>query len=144
MSISNQYRRFAGRFLSQPGLARYCIAAGACLALHNLILIAGDWIGLGVLPAALLSFVVLAVVGFLLLSRFAFCCSANWQGFLRYCMAMATNFPLSTGVIWLLVEPLGQPMARAAPASSVIMIVINYTGSRWAILGRRKSLSASA
>lgn len=131
--VSGLIASAAGRFATP---VRYGIVAGSCMVMHNGIMIAADRAGLSLLEAALTSFCILAVVGYLLLSAFVFARRRNWLGFFRYTGAMAANFPLSTGLIWLFFVPGGQPMAIAAPASTVIMVLVNYVLSRWAIAGR--------
>jgi putative flippase GtrA len=106
------------------------------MVMHNGIMIAADRAGLSLLEAAATSFCILAVIGYLLLSVFVFTQGRSWRGFIRYTGAMAANFPLSTGLIWLFFVAAGQPMAIAAPASTLVMVLVNYGLSRWAIAGR--------
>jgi putative flippase GtrA len=116
---------------------RYAMVAGCCLLLHNAIMIAADWSGLNMWQAACLSFCIMVVAGYLLLAAFVFDRRRSWASFLRYTGAMAANFPLSTGLLWLFFRVLGQPMAIAAPAATLGMVLVNYLASRWAIAGRR-------
>lgn len=123
---------------------RYLVVAAFCLAMHNAIMIVADWSGLSLLEAAATSFCIMVVVGYLLLSAFVFTGARGWPGFWRYTAAMAANFPLSTGLVWLFFDLAGQPMAIAAPAATMVMVVVNFAASRWAIAGRgaRRTLEA--
>ncbi len=123
---------------------RYGMVAGSCFLLHNAIMVVADGCGLALLPAALTSFCVLAVTGYLLLCAFVFRGTRSWRGFARYTGAMAMNFPISTGLAWLFLVPLHQPMVIAAPAATLIMVVVNYVASHWAIMGGRTSRSLGA
>jgi putative flippase GtrA len=115
---------------------RYLVVAAFCLAMHNAIMISADWAGFTLLEAAATSFCIMVVVGYMLLSGFVFPAQRTWRGFLRYTGAMAANFPLVTGLTWLFAGLAGQPMAIAAPAATVLMVLFNFVASRWAIAGR--------
>ncbi|MDT8757308.1 GtrA family protein [Sphingomonas psychrotolerans] len=119
-----------------PTSLRYGVVAGCCLLLHNAIMILADWSGLQLWQAASLSFGTMIVIGYVLLSAFVFDQPRSWTGFFRYSGAMAANFPLSTGLVWLFYGPFGAPMTVAAPAATLAMVLVNYLGSRWAISGR--------
>lgn len=125
-----------GAILAMP---RYAVVAGSCLVLHNVIMITADHAGMTMWQAAVTSFCIMVVTGYVLLCLFVFHGAYSWQGFLRYAGVMAANFPFSTGLLWVLFGLLHQPMAIAAPAVTVIMAAINYVGSRWAIIGHRPS-----
>lgn len=120
---------------------RYVGVAGACLVMHNLIVIGASMRGASMLQAAGLSFCIMVVVGYILLAAFVFPVGYTWLGFARYVAAMAGNFPLSTGLLWLFLEGAGQPMVIAAPASTFAMVLINFVLSRWAITERVHSAS---
>ena len=123
---------------------RYAGVAAFCLAMHNGIMIFADWSGLTLLEAASTSFCIMVVTGYVLLSAFVFVGARSWRGFWRYTGAMAANFPLSTGLLWLFFDVAGQPMAIAAPAATIVMVIFNFAASRWAIAGRglRRTLEA--
>ncbi|MEG3144903.1 GtrA family protein [Sphingomonas sp. RT2P30] len=124
--------------------SRYAVVTGSCLVMHNAIMIAADRAGLTLLQAAVTSFCIMVVTGYLLLCAFVFRGTRSWRGFARYTAAMAANFPISTGLAWLFLVPLHQPMVIAAPAATLIMVVVNYVASHWAILGSRASRSLGA
>ena len=123
---------------------RYGVVAACCLAMHNAIMIGASWSGFTLLEAAATSFCIMVVVGYLLLSAFVFVGDRSWRGFWRYTGVMAANFPLSTGFTWLFLLLAGQKMAIAAPAATLVMVLVNFLASRWAIAGRsaRRTLEA--
>lgn len=125
-------------------MPRYAVVAGSCLILHNVIMITADFAGLTMWQAAATSFCIMVVIGYLALSLFVFRGARSWRGFLRYTGAMAANFPISTGLLWILFRPLHLPMAVAAPAVTVAMVIINYLASHWAITGQRPRRSFEA
>src|SRR3954467_10187799 len=115
---------------------RYAVVAAFCLAMHNAIMIVASWSGFTLLEAAATSFCIMVVTGYVLLSAFVFVGERSWRGFWRYTGVMAANFPLSTGLVWLFIRLAGQPMAIAAPAATVMMVLANFVAGRWAIAGR--------
>lgn len=128
---------------NDPGFVlRYGSVAGGCALLHNAIVIGAAGAGAGILGAAAISFCLMIVIGYLLLCGVAFRTAPTRGGFVRYTAAMACNFPLTTGLLWILAQPLRLPVAIAAPVVTLLMIGINFLGSRWAIL-RRKAPCAS-
>jgi putative flippase GtrA len=54
-------------------------------------------------------------------------------GFARYTAAMAGNFPVATGLLWLCVVPLRLPVIFVSPIVTLVMFGINFIMSRWAI-----------
>lgn len=113
---------------------RYLAVSGACLLLHNGLLIGLNRTGLHYVAACLISFAVVAVAGFALHARFTFAIAADVAAFLRYAAAMALNLPLSLLLLWVLHDRGGMAMVAAAPASTALLIIWNYAASRWALL----------
>jgi putative flippase GtrA len=122
---------------------RYFVIAGLCLLLHNCIVIAASWSGLNLWQSAALSFCIMVVVGYALLAAFVFAVPFSWSAFLRYLLAMAANFPISTGLLWLFFKLVGLPIIIAAPAATVAMVGFNFVVSRWAVAGRLLSKSSN-
>lgn len=112
----------------------YLIVAGLCLVVHNSILIVTDALGFSLHVIVFSSFVVVATVGYIGHSLATFARPLNWRGFFRYSAAMTANIPIIFGLVWFIRDFLGLPMLLVAPLSSVLMLVINYCLSRWAIL----------
>lgn len=119
-------------------MLRYAVVSAACLILHNLIVITASWRGASILQAAALSFCIMVIVGYLLLSLAVFLVVPTMSGLARYTVAMAANFPVSTGLLWVLRSPLAVPVEIAAPMATAAMVAINFLWARWAIhRGRR-------
>ena len=112
---------------------RYTFVAALCALLHNSILIGTDWLGANVFWCQAASAAVLLPVGFWLQSTVAFQCERSWTGFLRYCAALLTNFPVALLILWLTRDVLSLPMWAAAPFSSATMFLWNYLTSSWAL-----------
>jgi putative flippase GtrA len=112
----------------------YLIVAGFCLGLHNATLIMADVYGFAIWITILLSFVIVSIAGYVGHSVVTFTQRLSWRALFRYSLAMAGNIPTAYALVWLLREFLGLPMLFVAPASSIIMLAINYVLSRWAIL----------
>jgi putative flippase GtrA len=119
-----------------PVISRYALTAAACMIMHNVIMIAGDAAGLAMPVAVLLSFCVCVLLGFALHSRYTFAVRGDGAGLLRYTLAMAANVPLTILLLWLFLTFLRLPMAVASPAATLVLLVVNFFASRWAIAGR--------
>jgi putative flippase GtrA len=109
---------------------RYAVISAACLATHNVIVMSGAWTGASVLQAAAISFCIMVVVGYLALCIAVFDVAPGIVGFGRYLAAMTVNFPLSTGMLWLLVNSAHLPVGAAAPLATVTMVAVNYMWAR--------------
>jgi putative flippase GtrA len=113
-------------------IPRYTLVAIVCALLHNAILIGMDALGANVFWCQVASAAVLLPVGFLLQSDVTFRCQRSWTGFLRYSVALITNFPIALLILWLTRNVLGLPMWAAAPISSIALFCWNYATSAWA------------
>lgn len=113
---------------------RYLIVSGLCLLTHNVILIVADAGGLASWLAILLSFGIVATGGYIGHSKFTFDQKLSLSAYFRYSFAMIANVPIVFVLVWFLHDFLGLPMVIGAPLSSVLMLVMNYVLSRWAIL----------
>ncbi|OYX62454.1 MAG: hypothetical protein B7Y89_09565 [Novosphingobium sp. 32-60-15] len=114
---------------------RYPVVAGVCLLLNNVVLIAADAAGFASVPAVLMSFVVVMLTGYALHSVFTFQETVSIQRLGRYAVGMAVNIPMAIIVLGLLHDFLALPMVIASPVASVILMIINFALSRWAING---------
>ncbi|PSJ41671.1 GtrA family protein [Allosphingosinicella deserti] len=120
--------------MSMPAKSlRYLTVSAVCWVIHNATMIAGDAAGLPLLASIAASFAIVVVVGYLLHSRYTFETSNGPGSFVRYVLAMLPNFPLSAALLWLLSKAIGLPMVVAAPLATMVMLAVNYFGSRWAI-----------
>ncbi len=121
----------------------YGAVAGCCLLLHNATMIAADRAGAPLLAGVLLSFMLVALTGYALHSRFTFREPMRLRALLRYGLAMSANVPLAFVTTWVWHTPVGLPMVWAAPLASISMLALNYGLSRWAIAGRRAGAGAN-
>lgn len=113
---------------------RFLTVGGICALLHNIILIAGDFAGVHYVISNLISYAVVVVAGFGLHRAFTFRGRAQESSFIRYALAMAANYPLSIAALFVLIDLIGLPVWIAAPVSTVLLFVWNFTMSRWAIV----------
>ena len=126
----------------RPAFAlRYGAVSATCLVLHNVIVIACAPVA-GLLGAAAISFCIMVTTGYLLLATVAFRVVPSWIGFARYAAGMATNFPVTTGLLWLFAGLLQLPVALVAPAITLLMVGVNFAWARWAV-GRGEPRCAS-
>lgn len=111
----------------------YIIVSALCLGLHNVVLIVGDYFLLPLWVSLLLSFIIVASFGYICHSVATFRQPLHWIGFGRYALAMTSNLPIAYVILWVLTKVIGLSMIWAAPASSILMVGVNFLLSRWAI-----------
>lgn len=125
-----------------PAGSRYLMVAAICMITHNAIVIGGDAAGLAMPVAVFISFCVVVLLGFVLHSRFTFAVKSDGRSLIRYTAAMALNLPLNIALLWLLFERMHWPMIIASPVATIVMLVVNFFASRWAIAARRPGEAA--
>lgn len=112
----------------------YVAVAGLCITLHNAVIILVDSVGMPLWFAVLLSFGIVASVGYVLHGLFTFRQPLAPIGLVRYIIAMSANIPFAFVATWFWHEQVDLPMAFAAPIASVCMLALNFLLGRWAIV----------
>lgn len=120
----------------------YIAIAGICLVLHNAVLIGADHAGLALWLAVLLSFCIVAAVGYVLHTVFTFRSPPGLKAFGRYAIAMSANIPLAFVATWFWHDKAGLPMTLAAPLASICMLALNFVLGRWAIAAKTRQAPA--
>ena len=115
----------------------YALVAGVCLIINNAILIAIDWTGAPLASSIGASFVVCAVVGYVLHSRVSFRRNLEVGAFARYVVAMSANVPLTFAALWLWRDFAALRIEIAAPLASISTTLVNFVLCRFAVFGRR-------
>jgi hypothetical protein len=69
--------------------------------------------------------------------HFTFRASANWASYTQFMTGIAFGFPLTVGLLMVLISWRRLPMWIAAPATTILMFLYNYINARAAILWRR-------
>jgi putative flippase GtrA len=113
---------------------RFATVGLTCAATHNIILLAGDALGLHYAVSLVVSYAVVVLLGYGLHSRFTFRQAADAASFWRYALGMAANYPLTLLLLFLMCDVAGWPVAIAAPLATVLLFAANFLASRWAIL----------
>lgn len=121
--------------------ARYVVVGAICAAMHNVIMIGGDWLGAHYLPMNFVSFALVTPLGYWLHSDFTFHGTLSLRGFLRFAAGVAAGFPISLLVMAILCSGLGLPVIIAAPVATLVLFIWNYASAHWAILGRLRARS---
>ena len=117
-------------------IPRYVLVGALCAGLYNVIMIAGDAVGVHFVASTCVAFVVNVLVGYTLHCRFTFSEPMTWRGLARYTAAMLLNLPLSFAGIWLLHGVLKLPMWAAAPLVTAFLFAWNYVATHWAVVTR--------
>jgi len=111
----------------------YVAVAGVCVVLHNAVLIIGDLLGIPLWLGVMISFGIVASVGYVLHGLFTFRQPLAVRRLAKYAVAMSANIPLAFVTTWFWNRVVGLPMALAAPLASVCMLAVNFVLGRWAI-----------
>ena len=111
----------------------YVAVAGLCILLHNAALITGDFLGLPLWSGILISFMMVACVGYVLHGTFTFRQPLAVSRFGKYAIAMSANIPLAFITTWFWSDVVLFPMMLAAPIASACMLAVNFILGRWAI-----------
>ena len=96
-------------------IPRYVLVGALCAGLYNLIMIAGDRLGVNFIASSTFAFVVNVLLGYTLHCRFTFSERMSLRGLARYTAAMLLTLPLSIGGVALLHGALRLPMWLASP-----------------------------
>jgi putative flippase GtrA len=110
----------------------------ACALLHNVIMIAGDLVGLHYAASMLVSFVIVVVVGYRLHSGWTFATVRSRASFGRYVLIALGNYPISLAGMFVFVDVLEFSVPVASPLVTVLLFVVNFAGNRWALGSLRK------
>jgi putative flippase GtrA len=115
---------------------RYVVVGAFCAGLYNLMMIAGDAIGLGYVWSTMIAFVALVLIGYALHGLYTFSEKLSWPGLARYTGAMLLTLPLSLGGIYLFRGLLHLPMWIASPLVTISLFAWNFLATRWAVVTR--------
>lgn len=113
---------------------RYLLVGATCAALYNVILIAGDFLGLHYAVCTLISYLVVVLWGYGLHARFTFGRELSVSSLFRYALGMAGNLPGSLALMCVFCSLAGFPVAIGAPATTVILFLWNFAVAHWAIV----------
>ena len=122
--------------IALPAPLRYGVVSGICFVLGAGLVPLIASLGVHYAAAAVITFAIVAVTGFLLHVSWTFDAEPSLRGFLRYVMAMAFNLPASVILIGLGHDGLGLSVALSSLASSLILTAWNFVAVRWAVRSR--------
>ncbi|NVO15186.1 MAG: GtrA family protein [Rhodoplanes sp.] len=116
---------------------RYLVVGAVCAGLNIALMGGFGALGLHWLPATVLAFPLVLVPGYLLHVHWTFVGRRSWASFRRYTLAMASNYPLYTVLLFGLCGLAGLAPGPATAIATVVMVAWNFVASRWAILPGR-------
>ncbi|MDJ0450430.1 GtrA family protein [Methylocystis sp. JR02] len=116
-----------------PLFARFAIVGVTCALLNNALLICFVMLGLMPIGAALATVPPSLMIGYALQAGFVFRERPTWAAFLRYCIAMLSNQPISLALIYVFCHILRLPIYIAGPAMTAMLSLWNLIATRWAI-----------
>ncbi len=124
------------RWLERFEPARY-LGVGVTVAVtNNVILIVGDWAGLGYGALMTVTWMVGGTLGYWLHSSYTFRRDRGFAAYARFMGGVALGVPLALALLAGLKSGLGLPMWIAAPTATVAMLIYNYLSARLAIVWR--------
>lgn len=117
-------------------MRRYLTVGALCAIVYNVLMIGFDFAGMHYVPATLVSFAVVAPLGYYLHCRFTFRKALSLEGLLRFMGGLAIGYPLLLGLMMLFCSGLGLPVLIASPLATAVLVAFNYLSARWAIVRR--------
>ena len=124
------------RLIFAERTARYTIIGAICAALNNLLIIGGDFLGIGYVAMSIAAFAVVTTFAYLMHTSLTFRERASIRGLLRFSSGVAAGFPLFFLLMAILCTGLGMPVVIATPLCTIALYVWNYALAHWAILGQ--------
>ena len=124
-------------------LPKFLVVSGLCAILTNALVILGVRWGLGTATASALAFGPVLIVGYALHSLFTFSERGARLSLARYAIAVALNFPIWTGGLFVLRDLLKVPIVIAAPVMTGLLFAWNFASANWAVLGRAPAALSS-
>ena len=123
---------------------RALVVGGALALLYNVLMIAGDWIGLHYAVSSAPTFVIMVVLGYWAHSTWTFKgAERSGAAFGRYVLVALANLPFSLAGLFVFVDLIGLPVPIASPVVTVLMFVANLLGNRWALRAGRANPGAT-
>jgi putative flippase GtrA len=116
--------------------ARYLAGGIVCALINNIVLIAGDALGVSLTISVLATWMFGGTAGYLWHARVTFAAGYSLRACARFLAGVAVAIPLTWFVLVVLRQWLGWPMEVAAPAATVILFAYNYLNARLAIVQR--------
>jgi len=113
--------------------ARYLVVSGACAALNNLMLIAGDAAGLHYAVCVLLTFLLVVPIGYLAHASWSFAAAPSWRGFIHYIAGSSSGLVIASAAVAIFRGGLALPMVITAPLATLLLALYNYWMTRWAV-----------
>lgn len=118
-------------------LARYSGGGALAVVANNIVLIAGDRVGLPYPALLALTWLIGGSIGYAWHTGITFAAPRSLGGYARFLGGMALGVALSGGLLWGLGKGLGWPMMVVAPVVTLSMFGFNYGAARLAIVRRR-------
>ncbi len=117
-----------------PVFRRFLTVGLACALLHNAIIIGGDRLGLHYAVSSVISFAVVVGFGYFLHSSWSFPDAERGRmPFARYALIASANLPLSIAGMFAFVDLGGLSVPLATPLVTVLLVMFNFLGGRWAL-----------
>lgn len=113
-------------------ITRFAMVGAVCAVVTNIAIILLVRAGLGSVTATIVTFVPVLLLGYALHAAFTFRRAHSGVSFGRYTLAMAANFPITVGAIYLLCDVLKISVSIAAPATTLLIFLWNYLSGSWA------------
>lgn len=113
-------------------VARF-IAAGAANTLVSILIYQGALFLMGHLPAYVLAYAVGVVMAYFLYARHVFEAQTSTRGFARFAVFYVVAGAAGSMINTVFIETLGWPARLAIFVTVMVMLPVNYAGSRWCL-----------
>ena len=122
-----------------PVLSRYTVIGVLSVLANNVILIAGEMIGLHYAVSSVVCFLVIGALAYVAHAQITFSAESTFIGYLRYCGTQLFGLVLTLALLAAMIDLLEWQMWIAAPVLSVAMLVYTFIATRWAVLYKARS-----
>ena len=111
----------------------YLLVGACCTILVNIVLIAGDALGLPYLVSCAVCLFGVGAVGYVSHSRWTFRRPLSWTAYGRFVLGMSSSTSIVVLALFVGVTLLHYPVSLVSPIITALMIVWNFLCARWAI-----------
>lgn len=118
-------------------VSRYTAVSAICVLLNNIILIAGEGAGIHYVWSTLVCFIGVGAFAYVSHAHFTFGAVRSWAGYTRYLGTQFIGMLATLALFYLFIDLLDWPMWVAAPVVTVLMFLVNFVATRWAVTTQR-------
>lgn len=133
-SLSGLARLTRALHLAVPKELRYLAVGVTCAVISNILLIGIVSLGIGYVWGSLIILAPVILLGYALHAAVTFGTRFSAAALLRFAATIVAGQPVWIAILFVLCDVLRLPIVVASPLGTVIMFLLNYVATHWAIL----------